>query len=138
MLSFVISGGQTGVDQAALRAARTAGIPTGGFAPLGWSTEDGPAPWLHAPNLARLEKITLVKEMAPGDYREAWAWVHLMLNNTPQTRTVLLSYLQQLRHTKDPGPLEPHLRAVFSNPENILRQHVARLEADTRTLTAIP
>lgn len=30
MLDKVISGGQTGADQGGLRAARTAGIPTGG------------------------------------------------------------------------------------------------------------
>jgi hypothetical protein len=42
----IISGGQTGADQAGLRAARAAGIETGGWAPKGWSTEDGPAPWL--------------------------------------------------------------------------------------------
>lgn len=46
MLKRVISGGQSGVDQAGLRAARALGIPTGGFAPEGWKTEDGPAPWL--------------------------------------------------------------------------------------------
>lgn len=43
----IISGGQTGVDQAALRAAKKLGIPTGGWAPKGWLTEDGPAPWLE-------------------------------------------------------------------------------------------
>lgn len=42
----VISGGQTGVDQAALLAARTAGLPTGGWAPHGWRTQAGSAPWL--------------------------------------------------------------------------------------------
>lgn len=42
----VISGGQTGCDIAALRAARACGIETGGFAPLGWSTEAGPNPAL--------------------------------------------------------------------------------------------
>lgn len=42
----VISGGQTGVDQAALKAARRLGIETGGLAPKGWRTEAGPAPWL--------------------------------------------------------------------------------------------
>jgi hypothetical protein len=42
----ILSGGQTGVDQAALRAARAAGLETGGWAPLGWETEAGPAPWL--------------------------------------------------------------------------------------------
>jgi hypothetical protein len=46
VLEMVISGGQTGVDQAALRAARAAGIATGGWAPRGFLTEDGPAPWL--------------------------------------------------------------------------------------------
>jgi hypothetical protein len=46
MLRHVISGGQTRADQAALLAARRYGIETGGWAPLGWMTEDGPAPWL--------------------------------------------------------------------------------------------
>jgi hypothetical protein len=46
MLERVISGGQAGVDQAALRAARGESIPTGGWAPRGWATEDGAAPWL--------------------------------------------------------------------------------------------
>jgi hypothetical protein len=39
MLERVISGGQTGVDQAAWRAARRAGIPTGGWMPKGYRTE---------------------------------------------------------------------------------------------------
>lgn len=46
MLKQVISGGQTGVDQASLRQACFSGIPTGGTAAKGWMTEDGPAPWL--------------------------------------------------------------------------------------------
>jgi hypothetical protein len=46
MLERVISGGQTGVDQAALRVAKAIGLATGGWAPLGWETEDGPASWL--------------------------------------------------------------------------------------------
>src|SRR5690606_23607617 len=44
MLRQVITGGQTGVDQAAWRAARRAGLRTGGFMPLGFLTEDGPRP----------------------------------------------------------------------------------------------
>ncbi len=46
MLAKVISGGQTGVDLAALRAAAASNIPTGGYAARGWQTERGPAPWL--------------------------------------------------------------------------------------------
>jgi Circularly permutated YpsA SLOG family len=46
MLERIISAGQTGADQGGLRAARAAGIPTGGFASHDWETETGPAPWL--------------------------------------------------------------------------------------------
>ncbi len=38
----VISGGQTGVDRAALDAAMAAGIPVGGWCPKGRRAEDGP------------------------------------------------------------------------------------------------
>lgn len=44
--TLIISGGQTGADQGALVAAHTLGIRTGGYAPKGWITEVGPAPWL--------------------------------------------------------------------------------------------
>ena len=46
MLERVISGGQTDADQAALRAARACGIPTGGRAPRGRLMEASPTPWL--------------------------------------------------------------------------------------------
>lgn len=44
MLKKVISGGQTGVDQAALWAAQAVGIETSGWMPQGYMTLDGPAP----------------------------------------------------------------------------------------------
>ena len=40
----IVSGGQTGVDRAALDAARKLGIHYGGFVPKGRRTEDGPLP----------------------------------------------------------------------------------------------
>ncbi len=46
MIERIISGGQNGVDQAGLRAARAVGIATGGWALHGWTTIDAPAPWL--------------------------------------------------------------------------------------------
>ena len=39
----IISGGQTGADQGGLRAGQELGIVTGGTAPPGWRTDDGPA-----------------------------------------------------------------------------------------------
>jgi len=43
-LAKVISGGQTGVDQAALRAAEACGLEIGGWCPPGRESEDGPIP----------------------------------------------------------------------------------------------
>ena len=40
----IISGGQTGADQAGWRAAKAYGIKTGGWMPKGFMTEIGPAP----------------------------------------------------------------------------------------------
>lgn len=42
MLRKIISGGQTGADQAALDAAIASGIPHGGWIPKGRRTESGP------------------------------------------------------------------------------------------------
>ena len=42
----VISGGQTGADQAGLIVARRFGLPTGGWMPHGWKTATGPNPQL--------------------------------------------------------------------------------------------
>ena len=47
MLEKVISGGQTGADRGGLEAARTVVVDTGGFAPKGFMTEDGPDPTLR-------------------------------------------------------------------------------------------
>jgi hypothetical protein len=44
MLQTIISGGQTGADQAGWRAARAFGIATGGGMPKGFLTADGPRP----------------------------------------------------------------------------------------------
>jgi Circularly permutated YpsA SLOG family len=44
VLDRVVSGGQTGADQAGWRAARASGIATGGWMPADFLTEAGPRP----------------------------------------------------------------------------------------------
>ncbi len=44
MIKKIISGGQTGVDQAALRAAMILGLDYGGWCPTNKRSEDGPIP----------------------------------------------------------------------------------------------
>lgn len=48
ILQRIVSGGQTGVDRAALNVAIASGIPCGGWCPQGRKAEDGPLP-LHYP-----------------------------------------------------------------------------------------
>jgi hypothetical protein len=81
------------------------------------------------PDVARLEGLTQVEQMKTPQYRESWAWVHLMLRGKPEGRMVLLSYLQQLRGTRHPGPLLPRLQKVYPDPGRALREHLDRLEA---------
>jgi hypothetical protein len=81
-----------------------------------------------SPNLARLEGLNEVRDMNPAEYREAWAWVHLMLRGRPEARNVLLQYVRELRTNPQPGPLRSRLVAVWPRPEEALAEHLARLE----------
>lgn len=51
----IISGGQTGADRAALDAWHKLGYPTGGYAPKGYRTDNGPAPALAALGLVETD-----------------------------------------------------------------------------------
>ena len=69
MLKKIISGGQTGVDQAALDIALRLGIAHGGWVPKGRLTENGPLPPIYqmqemptADYAARTEKNVLVSD----------------------------------------------------------------------------
>jgi len=55
----IISGGQTGADQGGLEAGKELGLETGGWAPYGWKTEDGP-------NKPLLEAYGLKMCLEPG------------------------------------------------------------------------
>jgi hypothetical protein len=81
------------------------------------------------PDLARLEKLGQVRQMEKPEYREAWAWTHLMLRGQPEARRVLLDYVRQMRATSTPGPLLPKLKDALSDPNLALADHLARVEA---------
>lgn len=87
------------------------------------------------PDLVRLEQLSQVQQMSPADYRESWAWVHLMLSTKEEARTALLSYLQQLRSNPNPGPLQPRLAQIFNAPDDELDKHLAGLDAQPRPQT---
>ncbi len=84
------------------------------------------------PDLARLETFTQVAQMEKPEYREAWAWVHLMLRSNPAAKKVLHEYLQALRTNPKPGPLLPKLRDALSDPAQELVNHLATMEMPAR------
>jgi hypothetical protein len=108
---FELPAGQKGVNPA--HVLHLCGDPSGAY----------------KPDLERLEKMTDIRDMNRPEYREAWAWVHLMLHSTPEARAVLTTYLQQLRDARNPGPLAPKLAAVFPSPEEAFQKHVNELSA---------
>jgi uncharacterized protein DUF1570 len=86
------------------------------------------APNAFPADLARLEQLSQVQQMTPAEYREAWAWVHLMLQDKPEAKAVLVNYLQQLRTNPNPGPLGLKLAAVYPAPHEALMRHLSQLE----------
>jgi hypothetical protein len=113
MIERVISGGQTGADQAGLRAAHLAGIPTGGFAPLGWETDDGPAPWLA--NCGLVECSTAgypTRIMANVSSSGATLWFGVM--TTPCAKSTLRACLELGK---------PHMRVFLGR--SLKPSHVA-------------
>jgi hypothetical protein len=90
------------------------------------------------PDLARLEGLTQVQQMTPVEYREAWAWVHLMLHDSPEAKTVLTSYLQQLRANNSSNTLGSRLAAVYSSPDEGFAKHLAQLDATARSDAPAP
>lgn len=88
------------------------------------------------PDLERLEKMAKVDDMKRPEYREAWAWVHLMLHSTPEAKAVLTSYLAQLRDKTSAGALGPKLAAVFPSLEDAYTAHVAGLASAPRAARA--
>ena len=63
MLKKIISGGQSGVDRAALDVALELGIPCGGWCPKGRKAEDGAIPALYP-----------LQELPSGSYRQRTKW----------------------------------------------------------------
>ena len=68
-LAKIISGGQTGVDRAALDAALAVGFPCGGWCPVDRKAEDGPIPDRYPMSLLteRGERLRTLKNVQASD-----------------------------------------------------------------------
>jgi hypothetical protein len=89
------------------------------------------------PNLAHLEQLNQVQQMSPVEYREAWCWVYFMLRGRPETKAVLIQYLQQMRINSNPGLLQPRLANVFPDPDEALSQHLGKLDGNRLSIPTV-
>jgi phage terminase small subunit len=81
-----------------------------------------------SPNLERLESLTDIGQMTQRDYREAWSWVHLMLNGPEPGKSILMGYLTQADRAETKSRLRPRL-AEARIEEDRLVKHLRALQA---------
>lgn len=79
------------------------------------------------PDLKRLEQFESVATMTQADYAESWAWVHMLLETSPQRREMLQNYLRSLRRETTVEPLSALVERSVVHPDQALREHLAYL-----------
>ncbi|WP_417380940.1 DUF1570 domain-containing protein [Gimesia sp.] len=79
------------------------------------------------PDMKRLEQLEKVSQMQRVDYQEAWAWVHFMLNSTPETKDTLLEYLAELKSNEKPEVLSARLPRNIPGVDERFVNYVASL-----------
>jgi hypothetical protein len=81
------------------------------------------------PDLQRLEQLGSSAEMTQLDYAEAWAWVHMLLETTPQRRDMLQQHLAGLRKEGIAPPLSIRIRELGIEPQRTLIDYIRLLAA---------
>jgi hypothetical protein len=114
MLARIVSGGQTGVDRAALEFGRRAGIPIGGWCPAGGWAEDLPEP----PGLLALyDELTPTPTLDPRqrtrwNVRDSTATLVIVRGRAQSSGTVLtIAVAEELDR--------PHLVADVRDPATV-------------------
>jgi len=81
------------------------------------------------PDLARLESLERPDQMTQLDYAESWAWVHWLLESSPQHRKVLRRHLARLRVTGTAPSLSSVLRSELPDADRLLVAWLEKLRA---------
>lgn len=84
------------------------------------------------PNLERLEQLRSTAEMTQVEYAESWAWMHLLLETSPERLQILQGYLKSLGRQQAVEPLSVQLRRADSQYEQSLLEHLAVLRQSLR------
>jgi Protein of unknown function (DUF1570) len=85
------------------------------------SQSDGPWP----ADLKRLEQLQSTNDMTQVEYAESWAWVHYLLESTPQNQQLLRDYLQRLIKSTPHAPLSDELQRADPRYREHVAEHLA-------------
>lgn len=81
-----------------------------------------------SPDLARLERLRVITELDSSDYREAWGWVHLMMEGPEPARQILRRRLQS---ASDGGEgarsIHAEIEARLGSPEAVFWKHMEQV-----------
>lgn len=85
------------------------------------------------PDLRRLELLKSAGDMTQIDYAEAWAWMHFMLETTPDQQEFLRNYLQLLRMDAAAAePMSNQLRRMHLDYERRLVDYIGWLSKNAQ------
>lgn len=87
------------------------------------------------PDLTRLEALDKIELMHRAEYRESWAWVHFMIHSSPETRQVLLDYIHELQHDRNPEPISQRLARDIPVCEARMLSYLAGLNTYSHVAT---
>jgi hypothetical protein len=111
---FEVARGQSGVNRAHLELL----------------AGEGAAPW--RPDLTRLELLGETAEMTQAEYAQSWAWVHFLLESSPERREILRGYLRLLVEGRTRESLYQQLRRTDPQCDQHLLDHLAVLRQSLR------
>ena len=94
--------------------------------------------WRRASTLTRLEGIASLDDMGTEEYRDAWAWVHLMMHGPPEAQRPLLGFMADLNEHIPPQPLSARFASQRSDPEAMFEQHFRQMSSSRRALLSLP
>lgn len=76
------------------------------------------------PDMKRLETLPTTGDMTQLDYAESWAWVHWLLETTPERKDLVRRYLAALRQTGAAAPISGELERHEPTSPQLLAEHV--------------
>ena len=120
---FEVPRGRHGLnrDHLARVAAKSGEGPDGDKAPSG-----SPREMLYrVPDLARLEALHSEQFLPQDDYAECWAWVHFLLQSTPEAKMLLREYLYRLHADGSTVPLSSRMAWRFGLTADQLADRMA-------------